>query len=353
MKTIKIKHDHFVKSVNLLDKIVGNVEPINRRVYFYTREDVLVAHASDGCVNIFIALGRMENFNDFYVAPLDNIKLLSKSGNDDVEIRFSSKLEFLMGPEYISVLHPFSRSIQRKGRLAAKFELKSKDLAYTLDLGSIILKEGQDVVIGIVKENFFVLSEEHSHIAIAFTKMEGDEFVSTFPYESARHIVKGLNIVGNETMKVGYSDELIGLKFSNVIITFCKSNTQEISVKKIEDLLNIKEKKGLKVEVETIKAGTSLAARFQRKNGGKGYIALSDKIRVGVMSQHSVYEYSKDVMTGLNIRLAVNPQKLNQFLSRLKEKYVEMFFDGKMLFFSSEKAIFAVKTEKTPFKGRF
>ncbi len=346
MKAIKIEHKRFIKSVNLLDKIVGNVEPINRRVYFYTHSNVLHAYATDGCVSVNLMLGKMEHFDDFYVAPLDNLKLLSKSGEDNVEIRFGSKLEFLKGPEYMSVLHPFARDVRKRGAFSAKFEIKSSDFARTLDLGSIILREGENVLIGILEGEFFVLSEQYSHISVAFIKMPGEPFISTLPYESARHLVKGLSVIGSENVKMGYSETLIGLKFSQGVITLCKSPAEDVQMDKIEKFLEARKFQGIRADVKKVKDGALLAAKFQRKNGGRGYIELSDKIRIGVISQHSAYEYSQELQTTLDVRVPIIPQKLNQFLSRLKEKEIKIVFTEDMLFFIAKKALFAVKNEK-------
>ena len=346
MKAIKIEHERFVSSVNLLDKIVGSVEPINRRVYFYAHSNLLRAYASDGCLSANISLGRIEHFDNLYVVPLDNLKLLSKSGKDDVEIRFGDTLEFSKGPEYMSVLHPFSRDVRKRGVFSARFEVETEEFVRTLDLGSIILREGQDVIIGIVEGIFFALAEEYSHVAAAFMKMPGEEFVSALPYESTRHLVKGLNVIGDKKIKIGYSNNLIGLKFSNGIITACKSPAEGVQADKVRSFLRVREFEGVKTETKKIKDGASLAAKFQRKNGGKGYIELSDKIRIGVMSQYSAYEYSQNVQTKMNLRVPIIPKKLNQFLSRLKKRYVKLFFTQEMLFFVADEALFAIKKEK-------
>jgi len=349
VKTAKIEHEHFIKSVTLFDKIVGSVEPINRRVYFYAHSNVLKAYASDGCVSVNLTLGKVEHFDDFYVAPLDNLKLLSKSGKEDVEIRFSSKLELLKGPEYISVLHPFSRDPRKRGSFSAKFEISSKDFAQTLDLASIILREGQNVIVGMLEGYFFALSEEYSHIVLSFMNLDGEPFISSMPYESARHLVKGLSVIKNENLKMGYSEDFIGLKFSNGVMIVCKSALEDVQLDRIKRLLKTKEVEGFRANVKELKDGALLASKFQRKNGGRGYIEFSDKFRIGVLSQHSAYEYSKSIGSDLNVRMAIIPQKLNQFLSRLKEKYVKILFskDEGMLFFIGKKALFAVKEEKS------
>ncbi len=343
MKRIKIARKVFEKGVGILDKVVGSVEPINRRVYFYTKKGLLLAYASDGCLSASVALGRAEEFEDFYVAPLDNLKLLIKGRNEDVEMRFSNKFEIVTGPEYMVITHPYARDPRKKGAFAAKIEVNRREFCHTLDRGSIILREGQEVIVGARNGRFFLLCEENAHVSAAFMNISMDEFLARVPYESVRHLLKALEILSQEKIIIGNSKDFIGLKFSYGIMTMCKLDATDVNPKDVENFLKFGESRGIQVERKLLKEGASLSSKFHRKSGGRGYIEFSDKLRIGVLSSYSAYEYSRPIDTTLKAKFPILPVKLNQFLSRIPDRKITVTVRNNTLLFIAKNAIFAVK----------
>lgn len=339
----KIEHSHFLRFVNLFDRAVGTIEPINRRVYFYSRSNVLRAYATDGCLTIDMRLGDVDkHFESFYVAPLDNIKLISRNTNiEDVEIQFGEKLEFSKGSEYLSVLHPLSRNPKRRGTFAPKVEVKSSELVHVIDVGSIISRAGQDILVGAINEKFFALCEEYGHISIASMKLSMEPFMAEIPYETARHLVKTLDVIRSEKLTMGFSESTIGLKFSDGVIGVCTIEANE-DIDNIEKFLEIK-KGDILLSTKMLKTATSLCAKFQRQNRGKGYFELSDRLRIGVLSQSSAYEYIQPVKCKTHVRISIMPKKLNQFLTRIHEKSVHLDITNEFVIFKGKNALFAIK----------
>ncbi len=343
MKKIKIARETFEKAISVLDRVVGSVEPVNRRVYFYTLAGKLFSYASDGCLNASFVLGKLDNIEAFYAAPLDNLKLLVKGRNEDVEMRFGEKLEILTGPEYIAVTHPYARDPRRKGSFVARHEVNRKKFCHTLDVGSIILREGQEVIMGVDAGTFFLLCEENSHISASQMKLPMENFIAKIPYESVRHLLKSLDVLSQEKITIGSSENLIGIKFADGIMTLCKYHPGDMDLESVRTFLDFGTVSGTKIDLKLLKEGASLASKFQRKNGGRGYIDFSDKIRIGVLSPYSAYEYSLPIKINLKARFSILPMKLNQFLSRLHDRKITLLLRRNTLFFVGKQAIFAVK----------
>ncbi len=344
MKKIKIDHEYFLKIVNLLDRAVGTVEPINRRVYFYSHRDILKAYASDGCLMVNVTLGNVSGLKGFYASPLDSLKLLLKSGEkSDVEIHFGTKLEFLKGSEYLSILHPVANDPRKRGAFTTEIEVKASEIAHVVDIGSIILKEGQETIVGATRGMFFALGEEYGHLSIASMDYSGIPFTAAIPYETARHLVKMLDVIRDEKFKFGHSKDIIGLKFDDGVVTVCKMKIDDEMVNGIERFLPIRKLEGVSIEAKILREGASLCAKFQRKNGGKGYLEFSNQFRIGVLSKYSAYEYIKPVSLGEKVRVNIIPKKLNQFLSRIHEKNVRVVADEIFLIFKGKSELFAIK----------
>ncbi len=339
----KIKHNRFLRFVNLFDRAVGTIEPINRRVYFYSRYNMLRAYATDGCLTMDMRLGDVDkHFESFYVAPLDNIKLISRNTNtEDVEIRFGEKLEFSKGSEYLSILHPLSRNPKRRGVFTPKVEVKSSELVHVIDVGSIISHAGQDILIGATNEKFFALCEEYGHISIASMRLDINSFMAEIPYETARHLVKTLDIIRNEKLMMGFSESTLGLKFSDGVIGICTVEANE-DMNNVKKFLEIK-REDISLSTQMLKTATSLCAKFQRQNRGEGYFELSDRLRIGVLSQSSAYEYIQSVGCKTHVRVSIMPKKLNQFLARIHEKSVHLGITGEFVIFKGKNALFAIK----------
>ncbi len=344
MKKSKIDHEYFLKIINLLDRAVGTVEPINRRVYFYSHLDALKVYATDGCLTVNVNLGSVSHFKSFYASPLDSLKLLSKSGEKaDVEIRFGTKLEFLKGSEYLSILHPIANDPRKRGVFTTEVEVKASEIAHVVDIGSIILREGQETIVGATHGMFFALCEEYGHLSIASMDYSGVPFVAAIPYETARHFVKMLDVIRDEKLKLGHSQNIIGLKFSDGVITVCNMEINNEMVNGIERFLPIRKLEGTRIETRILKEGASLCSRFQRKNGGKGYLEFSNQFRIGVLSQYSAYEYVKPISLSKQVRVNVIPKKLSQFLSRVHEKCVKVVIDEDFLIFKGKDELFAIR----------
>ena len=339
----RIKQDHFLRFVNLFDRAVGTVEPINRRVYFYARLSTLRAYATDGCLTIDVELGNVdESFESFYVAPLDNIKLISRNANpEDVEIHFGEKLEFFKGAEYLSVLHPFSRNPKRRGTFVPKVETRSSEFLHVIDIGSIISRAGQNILLGAIEGKFFALCEEYGHISAASMKLDMDPFLAEIPYETARHLVKTLDIIQNEKLKLGVSESTIGLKFSDGVIGICTLEASE-DMDSLEKFLEI-QNGDILLSTKMLKTASALCAKFQRQNNGRGYFELSDRLRMGVLSQSSAYEYVQPIKSNDHVRVSIIPKKLNQFLARIHEKNVYLSITNDFVMFNGKDALFAIK----------
>ena len=209
LSEILIDHDRFLRFVNLFDRAIGKVEPINRKVYFYSKASNLRAYGTDGCLTLNMNLGKVDHFDGFYVVPLDDLKLISsRETGESVEIVFGPTLQFSKGAEFLSILHPISRDPRRKGSFTPEFPIEASDIAHVLDSGSIISRGGHQVLLGVWQGKFFTLSEEYGHIGMAVMDFEAPDSAFEIPYETARHIVKALDVIKKEKIIMGYTKNL-------------------------------------------------------------------------------------------------------------------------------------------------
>ncbi len=346
LSTILIDHERFLRFVNLFDRAIGKVEPINRKVYFYAKTASLRAYGTDGCLTVNMNLGRIEHFDGFYVVPLDDLKLISsRETGEDVEIDFGTTLRFSKGAEFLSILHPISRDPRRKGSFTPEFSIEASDLSRVIDSGSIISREGQQVLLGAWNGRLFTLSEEYGHIGMAMMNFEAPDFAFEIPYETARHLVKALDVIKKEKIVIGYAKNLLGLRFTDGVFVSCALPAEE-QVSRINEIFEMNDENGVEISVKILKDATSLCASFQRRNGGMGYLELSDMMRFSVLSQSSAYEYVHPIETREPVRVSVVPRKLHQFLSRFREKNAFVGVTKEYVLFKGRQAFFAIKRER-------
>jgi hypothetical protein len=339
--TIKIDHLSFTRFVKIFDRAIGTIEPSNRKIYFYTDGSCLVAYGTDGCLTLELRLGKIAAFDDTYVSPLDDLKLLlSREKKEDVEIKFDSSLQISKGSEMLSILHPFARNPKREDGFVPIHDVEIAQFRKMIDTGSIISREGQMVFLGSKSGKLFSLSEDRGHIGISFMNFEDESFAIEVPYESMRHIVKTLEILKNEKLRIGY-DPVFGMEFSDGKIKVCSTEAYD-TAQRIDEFIDFG-MFDLEIQVKALRDGASLCSTFQRRNGGRGYLELSDSMRFGVISQSSAYEYNYPILWGGKVRVEIMPRKAHQFFSRIGEKYIEVGLKDEYLIFKGVHSIFAVK----------
>lgn len=339
MKKIKVNHHKFTRLVKLFDRAIGTIEPLARKVYFYTESGNLMVYGTDGCLSVEFHLGEMESIDYFYVVPLDDLKLLLRERSEDVFMTFGSTFQISKGAEILSILHPIVPDPRKTNGVTAPNEVEAKQFQRTLDLGSILSREGQMTFLGCKNGKFFSASEDFGHIGIAFMDFEENNFAVEVPYESVRHVVKMLEILKEDMIWIGYS-KMIGMRFSDGEMNICSE--EAMNMEKMEELVNF-DNVDFEIPVKALKEGASLSSRFQRKNGGRGYLELSDTMRFIVLSQVSAYEYGYPIQWGSKTRVPIIPRKVQQFFSRIHEKYVMTGLTDEYLVFKSMQALMLIR----------
>ncbi len=340
-ETIRIDHQNFFRLIKIFDRSIGTIEPAKRKIYFYTDQSKLMAYGSDGCLTTELEISNGDLGEKFYIAPLDDLKmLLSREKDEIVEMKFDSTLQISKGTEILSILHPFGPDPRVVSELSASFKVGKVQFRNAMDIGSILLREGQNAFLGSRKGKLFSLSEDHGHIGIAFMDFEGEKFEFEIPYESIRHAVKVFEILKSEKLNIGY-DHFFEIDFDGGKMRICNSPSYGVS-QKIDYFMDSKTL-DFEVQVKALKEGASLCANFQRRNGGMGYIEFSDKMRLGVTSQSSAYEYTYPIMWGGRVRIQIIPRKIQQFFSRIGEKYVGVGISDEYVIFKGIQTIFAIK----------
>lgn len=343
MKKIKVNHHKFTRLVRLFDKAIGTIEPLARKIYFYTESDNLMVYGTDGCLSVEFHLGEMEPLDDFYVIPLDDLKLLLRERSEDVFMTFGTTFQISKGTEILSILHPISSDPRKKVDILTSHTVDAKQFQRTLDLGSILSREGQMTFLGCKNGQFFSASEDFGHIGIAFMDFNENNFAVEIPYESVRHLVKMLEVLKEDMIEIGYS-RMIGMRFSDGKMNICSD--EATNMEQMEELVNF-DNVDFEIPVKVLKEGATLSSRFQRKNGGRGYLELSDTIRFTVLSQVSAYEYSYPIQWGSKMRVPIIPRKIQQFFSRIHEKYVITGSTSEYLVFKSMQALMLIKKNST------
>ncbi|BBJ27574.1 hypothetical protein [Athalassotoga saccharophila] len=340
MPEIRIDQSKFKRFVRIFDRVSGTIEPSMRRVYFYTNLSKLMAYGTDGCLSIDLELGSIDSFDGFYTVPLDDLKLLLREKSEEVRMNFGSNLYISSGTEIISILHPLVQNPRKFDRIETEEKIYTSQFKKVLDLGSIISREGQMIFVGI-GEKLLCASEDYGHTGIAFTEFKGGPFSAEIPYESVRHLVKALDAVREDKIEIGYTSG-IGIRFSDGMMSICSTPSD---IGKINELLNF-EAGDFEIPTKAIKEGSTLAARFQRRNGGRGYLELSNTMKFIVISAISAYEYNYPIECGKMLRVAISPMKFQRFFSRLNEKYVKVGINHEYLVFKGLQSLLIVKIER-------
>jgi len=341
MSKIKIDHSKFARFVRIFDKVTGTIEPSTRKVYFYFDSQNLMAYGTDGCLSVDLILGNIAPFDGFYAVLLDDLKLLLREKNEDVVMEFESTFQISKGTEIISILHPFVQSPRKKDEIETDQIIDTMQLRRTLDIGSIISREGQMIFVGSQRGRFFSACEDYGHTALSFMNFRDKDFAVEIPYESVRHLVKALDSIKENRIEFGYSKDM-GMKFSDGKFTVCSNFLQDNG--RIEEIMNF-DGTDFEIPVKALREGATLSARFQRRNGGRGYLELSEMMKFVVLSQVSAYEYTYPIQWGNAIRIPIAPRKFQQFFSRISEKYVKAGLTDRHLIFKSMQSMLLVKIE--------
>jgi len=339
MSKIKIDHHKFARFVRIFDRVTGTIEPSTRRVYFYANSGNLMAYGTDGCLSVDLTLGDIASFDGFYAVLLDDLKLLLREKSEDVMMEFGSTFQISKGTEIISILHPFVQNPRKKDEVETDQIVDTMQLKRTLDIGSIISREGQMIFVGSQDGRFFSACEDYGHTGLAFMNFHGANFAIEIPYESVRHLVKTLDSIREDKIWFGYS-KTIEMKFSDGTLNICSNSLEDTG--RIEEIMNF-DGVDFEIPVKALKEGATLSSRFQRRNGGRGYLDLSETMKFVVLSQVSAYEYTYPIQWGEAVRIPIAPRKFQQFFSRINEKYVKVGLTDRYLIFKGMQSILIVR----------
>ncbi len=205
MSKIKIDHSKFARFVRIFDRVTGTIEPSTRKVYFYSDSQNLMAYGTDGCLSVDLMLGNITPFEGFYSVLLDDLKLLLREKSEEVLMEFGPTFQISKGVEMISILHPFVQNPKKKDEIETDQVVDTVQLRRTLDIGSIISREGQMIFVGAQNGKFFSACEDYNHTGLAFMNFHGENFAVEIPYESVRHLVKALDSIREDKIEFGYS----------------------------------------------------------------------------------------------------------------------------------------------------
>jgi hypothetical protein len=194
------------------DKLMGSSEFSFGNIYFSYSEG-LVLRATDGCLHGWTKIGECEPFNGEIAIPLRLLKgflvgesgeflnlalmedeIVLSSGNETLRMKLTGKREKQVPVEHEPV---------------AKSDLL--DFNRALDFATSPLEEGDFALFGSFQGELLMFASTRSMICL--TRLVGEAmkpFVFSFPYMSARHIVKALEVYAkNVQLNIGLGEALL------------------------------------------------------------------------------------------------------------------------------------------------
>lgn len=205
------------------DKLIGSSEYSFGNVYFSYQEG-LVVRATDGCLHGWMRVGSCEPFEGEIAVPLKLLKgfLVGESGEflnlvlTEDEIVLSSASEALR----IRLAARRDKQVPVEHETVARSNVAGFNRA--LDFVTSPLEEGDFALFGTFQKELLLFASTRTLLCL--TQLRGEsvkEFVFSFPYMSARHIVKALEIYGKDAqLNFGLGEALL-LRTDDFTLQLC------------------------------------------------------------------------------------------------------------------------------------
>lgn len=194
------------------DKIIGSSEYSFGNVYLlYNRG--LVLRATDGCLNSWAKIGPCEPFNGEIAVPLRLLKgFLMGEVSENLNLTLSEgHLVISAGNETLrmKMFGPKEKQLPSEHESVARSD--SLSFIKMLDFVTSPLEEGDYASLGSFENGLLIFASSHSIICLSRLPGEIIEpFVFSFPYMSARHMVKALEIYKKKVpLNFGLGETLI------------------------------------------------------------------------------------------------------------------------------------------------
>lgn len=205
------------------NKLIGSSEFSFGNIYFsYDRG--LVVRATDGCLHGWMKIGECEPFEGEIAIPLRLLKgfLVGESGEFlnltlmEDEIALSSGNETLR----MKLTGKREKQVPIEHELVAKSDVLNFNKA--LNFVTSPLEEGDLALFGSFEKDLLMFASARSIICL--TRLQGElmkPFVFSFPYMSARHVVKALEVYAkNVQLNVGLGEALL-IRSSDFTLQLC------------------------------------------------------------------------------------------------------------------------------------
>lgn len=205
------------------DKLIGSSEYSFGNVYFSYQEG-LVVRATDGCVHGWMKVGSCDPFEGEIAMPLKLLKGFLVGENSEF-------LNFILAEDEIVLSSP---SETLRIRLAARRDkqvpVEHETVAWSdvpsfnraLDFVTSPLEEGDFALFGTFRKELLLFSSTRTLLCL--TRLRGEtvkEFVFSFPYMSARHIVKAFEVYSKDTrLNFGLGEALL-LRTDDFTLQLC------------------------------------------------------------------------------------------------------------------------------------
>ncbi|ONN27839.1 hypothetical protein XJ44_02415 [Thermosipho affectus] len=231
---LKINVDEMKKALKLIDKVVGSVEKINRKVGFSYNSGYLSMFGSDGCLTVKFVVSEMNPTTLSFTLPLDILKFFVYELSGDINIYSDGRYVFLKAKDENLKLKIEDFHLKDfEDRYEKLLDISRSTFLNDLDFVSSHLEEGNfvDLFFG---NGFRLVAENNGIINYVRRDNKSSTFSWRIPYYSSRHLIKALQLLKGREIELGYGLRHMVLK-SDQLFNVCGENLNEEMIYLLEE----------------------------------------------------------------------------------------------------------------------
>ncbi|MCS7174660.1 hypothetical protein [Pseudothermotoga sp.] len=218
-----IDTSNFSTCLRFSDKIIGSSEYSLGNVYFLYNNG-LVLRATDGCLSSWMRVGSCEPFEGEIAVPLRLLKgFLTGDVGENLNLTLSGdQLVVSYGNETLKMKLFGGREKQFPVEHELVARSNSMSFVKALDFATSPLEEGDFTSFGSFEDRLFIFAPTHSIVCLSCVSGElVKPFVFSFPYTSARHIVKAFEVYKKKVPLNFGLDEALIIESVDFIMQLC------------------------------------------------------------------------------------------------------------------------------------
>lgn len=307
------------------DKLIGSSEYSFGNVYL-SYSDGLIVRATDGCLHGWVKIGECEPFSGEISIPLKLLKgfmvgergefldltlveneIVLSSGNETLRVRLSGRKDKQVPIECESVASSDVLNFSR-----------------ALDFTTSPLEEGDVAVLGSFQNDLLLFASTRSTVCL--TRLQGElrkSFAFSFPYMSARHVVKALEVYRkNDRLTFGLGEALL-IRSKDFTLQLCGEQTSFDA--RISDFLQERESY---VVPKAFQRFVSKAAWLMPRESTVRVECIKNSMRFFGAYGTVVYRAILPFECPLRFEFEFSPHKLRSALARMTSKLSISVGDG-------------------------